>query len=85
MRHQIVGYGSVGLALAAGLLILGWVLSSELLTTGEFSPPDESHSEVPWIQGLHLASDSLIDLSYPAISAALIYLVYGTRRTISFY
>jgi hypothetical protein len=85
MRHQIVGYGSVGLALAAGLLILGWVLSSELLTTGEFSPPGESHSEVPWIQGLHLASDSLIGLSYLAISAALIYLVYGTRRTISFY
>jgi hypothetical protein len=84
-RYQIIGYGSVGLALAAGLLVLGWVLSSELLTTGKLSPPNESHSEAPWILGLHLASDSLIGLSYLAISATLVYLVYGTRRTIPFH
>lgn len=84
-RQRIVGYGVVGLALASVLLLLGWVSLSELIAAGNFGPPDESHSESPWLLGLHLGSDFLIGLSYMAIAATLFYLVYGTRRNIPFH
>ena len=84
-RHQVVGYGAIGLILASVLLLLGWVALSTLLASGSLNTPDESHPESPLLLGLHIMSDSLIGLSYLAISATLIYMVYGTRRMIPFH
>ena len=84
-RQRILAYGTIGLFLAAVLLLLGWVSLSELLSTGNLSPLEQPHPESPWLLGLHIMSDTLIGLSYVAISATLVYLVYGTRRTIPFH
>ncbi len=84
MRRQVIGYGIAGLALASVLLLSGWLFLSELLGTQNLWSPDGSHPESPLLLWLHVASDLLIGLSYLAISATLIYLVYGSRRMIPF-
>lgn len=84
-RHQVISYGIAGSALASMLLISGWLFLSVLLATGNLRSPDESHLESPLLLWLHVASDLLIGLSYLAISATLIYLVYGSRRMIPFH
>ncbi len=78
-QRQVTSYGIAGLALASVLLLSGWLFLSELLGTENLRSPDESHPESPLLLWLHVASDLLIGLSYLAISATLIYLVYGSR------
>jgi PAS domain S-box-containing protein len=84
-RHQVIGYGIVGSVLASVLLLSGWLFLSALLATDNLRSPDESHPESPLLLWLHVASDLLIGLSYLAISATLIYLVYRSRRMIPFH
>jgi PAS domain S-box-containing protein len=84
-RHQVAGYGIVGSVLASVLLLSGWLSLSALLATDNLRSPDESHPESPLLLWLHVASDLLIGLSYLAISATLIYLVYRSRRMIPFH
>ena len=83
-RRQVIGYSIAGAVLASVLLLSGWMFLSPLLTTNNLRSPDEYHPESAVLLWLHLASDLLIGLSYLAILATLIYLVYGSRRMIPF-
>src|SRR4028119_507567 len=82
-RRGVTGYGTVGFALALVLLAV-WVASARVLETTDFEPPADAHPESPWLLSLHMMSDALIGLSYVAISATLVYLVYGARRMLPF-
>src|SRR3712207_791187 len=82
-RRRTMGYGAVGVAVALMLLVV-WIASAELLEVTGFEPLAEAHPESPWLLSLHMMSDALIGLSYVAISATLVYLVYGARRMLPF-
>ncbi len=82
-RRRTMGYGAVGAAVALVLLVV-WIASAEVLEATGFEPLAEAHPESPWLLSLHMMSDGLIGLSYVAISATLVYLVYGARRMLPF-
>ncbi len=77
------GYYAVGLAMILALLMI-WIGSARVLESTGFEPLAEAHPESPWLLSLHMMSDALIGLSYVAISATLVYLVYGARRMLPF-
>src|SRR2546423_13145059 len=49
-----------------------------------FAPMGSAYHWRPSLVGLHLVADTLIDLSYVAISVTLIYLAYKARHDIPF-
>ena len=66
-------------------MLVAWIASAKVLEINDFEPLAEAHPENPWLLSLHMMTDTLIGLSYVAISATLIYLVYGARRTLPFH
>ena len=65
-------------------MLVAWIASAKALEISDFEPLAEAHPENPWLLSLHMMSDALIGLSYVAISATLVYLVYGARRMLPF-
>ncbi len=82
-RRLASSYYAVGLVVVLVLLMI-WVGSARVLESTGFEPLAEAHPESPWLLSLHMMSDALIGLSYVAISATLVYLVYGARRMLPF-
>ena len=82
-RRQAQGYSAVVFVLALVLLAV-WIASARVLEATGFEPLAEAHPESHWLLSLHMMSDALIGLSYVAISATLVYLVYGARRMLPF-
>src|SRR4051812_32092385 len=56
-----------------------------LFSPGDFMPHEHCYLGIPQLTWLHVVSDLLIGLSYVAISATLVYLVYRGRRDIPFH
>jgi len=84
-RRRITGYGAIGLTTMVLTLFVVWTASTEVMKTTGFEPLAEAHPESYWLLSLHMMSDALIGLSYVAISATLVYLVYGARRMLPFH
>ncbi|MEZ5428556.1 MAG: PAS domain-containing protein [Pyrinomonadaceae bacterium] len=72
------------IALTGLFLFLYPKLWTNLFSAGNFMPHAVCYFWIPELVLLHLVSDSVIGLSYVAISASLIYLLYRVRRNIPF-
>lgn len=77
-------YGGAGL-MAVVVLGLMPALLSQLTSTAGFTPHGYCFLWEPGLLHLFVATDTLIGLSYVAISCALVALVYQTRRDIPFH
>ncbi len=84
-RRRLFRYDLFLLALTVLLLFLWPRLWPNLLSSDRFMPHGMCYLWIPELVSLHLISDSLIGLSYVAISAMLTYLVYRARRDIPFH
>jgi PAS domain S-box-containing protein len=83
-RRWLLRYDVLLLILTVLLLFLWPRLWQNLFSDDRFMPHGMCYLWIPQLVSLHLISDSLIGLSYLAISATLTYLVYKARRDIPF-
>src|SRR5579884_3351185 len=76
---------SVGLMVSLAVLVMGVKGFSLLLNSKGFDPHGECYLWIPGLVALHVGSDTLIGLSYVAISATLLYFVYKVRSRVPFH
>src|SRR5579883_1418983 len=76
---------SVGLMVSLAVLVMGVKGFSLLLNSKGFDPHGECYLWIPGLVALHVGSDTLIGLSYVAISATLLYCVYKVRSRVPFH
>src|SRR5579884_3281985 len=67
-----------------GLFLLWTKWLHNILNTYGFEPHGHCYLWIPTLVALHAGSDSLIGLSYVAISTTLIFFVFKTRRDLPF-
>jgi len=77
-------YAAVAWVFGIGPFLLWPGLLGRVLTTN-FLPHLYCYLRTPWLVWTHVAADSLIGLSYVAISGTLGYLVYRARKDIPFH
>lgn len=65
-------------------MLLTVALADDLHPLGDFLPHGICYLWNPWLMGIHVVTDGLIWLSYMAISAMLVYLVYKASRDIPY-
>jgi PAS domain S-box-containing protein len=78
--RKTVGYSAVAVAVLFGPFLLWPSLLGRLLESNEFMPHIFCLQQSPPLVWLHVVSDSLIGLSYVAISATLAYFVNKKRN-----
>jgi signal transduction histidine kinase/ActR/RegA family two-component response regulator len=84
-RVSILRYGALSAGLAAvALAVCVPVIFANTFSTSGFMPHGHCYLWTPSLMALHFISDTLIGLSYTAISLTLAYLVYRARDTIPF-
>jgi PAS domain S-box-containing protein len=83
-RNLMRRYDLLLLGLTVAILFIYPKLWQNLFSTGTFMSHGMCYFWIPELVLLHLLSDSLIGLSYVAISLTLAILVYKTRRDIPF-
>jgi signal transduction histidine kinase len=85
IHRNTLSYSAAGFMVVLILLLTFPQWWSSLLAVNGFIPHGHCYLWKPGLVWLHVASDSLIALSYVAISATLAYLVYKTRQEIPFH
>ena len=71
-------------ALAAGMVGLAWMARADLSPNPMFHPHGYCYLWEPRLVGVHVASDSVIALSYLAIATTLLYLVQRSKAMLPF-
>src|SRR5438128_1172541 len=83
-KRQLAYTGLALLIFGVGPFLLWPGVLGRVLTTS-FLPHLYCYLRTPWLVWTHVAADSLIGLSYVAISGTLGYLVYRARKDIPFH